>query len=173
EGEIWPNSQAEINIIFKPQNAQSYARTTYCDVTGRESRLPLRIRGDGVGPRVHFSLDTLDIGNVFINSQHSYEVILCNKGDIDAVFRLVLPNTQFGPQFSFYPSQGIVIPGGYQAIQVCFCSPILGDFNEVFQFEVEGSPEQLELKILGSVIGPTFHFNIPKLKFGVVSYGES
>ena len=25
----------------------------------------------------------------------------------------------------------------------------------------------------GSVIGPTFHFNIPKLKFGVVSYGES
>lgn len=24
----------------------------------------------------------------------------------------------------------------------------------------------------GSVIGPTFHFNIPKLKFGVVSYGK-
>ena len=46
------------------------------------------------------------------------QVILCNKGDIDAVFRLLLPNTQFGPQFSFYPSQGIVIPGGYQAIQV-------------------------------------------------------
>ena len=52
----------------------SYARTVYCDVTGRESRLPLRIRGDGTGPQVHFSLDTLDIGNVFINSQHSYEV---------------------------------------------------------------------------------------------------
>ena len=43
-------------------------------MTGRESRLPLRIRGDGTGPQVHFSLDTLDIGNVFINSQHSYEV---------------------------------------------------------------------------------------------------
>ena len=52
----------------------SYARTIYCDVTGRESRLPLRIRGDGTGPQVHFSLDTLDIGNVFLNSQHSYEV---------------------------------------------------------------------------------------------------
>ena len=52
----------------------SYARTIYCDVTGRESRLPLRIRGDGIGPQVHFSLDTLDIGSVFINSQHSYEV---------------------------------------------------------------------------------------------------
>ena len=52
----------------------SYARTAYCDVTGRESRLPLRIRGDGAGPKVHFSLGTLDIGNVFINSKHSYEV---------------------------------------------------------------------------------------------------
>lgn len=26
--------------------------------------------------------------------------------------------------------------------------------------------------VRGSVIGPTFHFNIPKLKFGVVSYGK-
>lgn len=53
----------------------SYARTAYCDVTGRESRLPLRIRGDGAGPKMHFSLDALDIGNVFVNSQHSYEVL--------------------------------------------------------------------------------------------------
>ena len=43
---------------------------------------------------------------------------MCNKGDIDAVFKLLPSNTQFGPQFSFFPAQGIVIPGGYQAIQV-------------------------------------------------------
>ena len=48
----------------------------------------------------------------------TFQVILCNKGDIDAVFKLIPPNTQFGPQFSFTPEQGIVIPGGYQAIQV-------------------------------------------------------
>ena len=52
----------------------SYARTVYCDVTGRDSRLPLRIRGEGVGPHVAFSLDSLDIGNIFVNSKHSYEV---------------------------------------------------------------------------------------------------
>lgn len=67
----------------------SYARTAYCDVTGRESRLPLRIRGDGVGPRVHFSLDTLDIGNVFINSQHSYEV------NIDIIVLLLIYENNF------------------------------------------------------------------------------
>lgn len=65
------NACSQIDSVTFPY---SYARTAYCDVTGRESRLPLRIRGDGAGPRVHFSLDTLDIGNVFINSQHSYEV---------------------------------------------------------------------------------------------------
>ena len=25
----------------------------------------------------------------------------------------------------------------------------------------------------GSVIGPTFHFDVPKLKFGTVSFGEN
>ena len=46
------------------------------------------------------------------------QVILCNKGDIDAVYNLVPSSTQFGSQFTFSPAQGIVMPGGYQAIQV-------------------------------------------------------
>ena len=55
----------------------------YCDVAGRESRLPLRIRGEGIGPRVVFSLDSLDIGNIFINSKHSYEVCLLESSYIE------------------------------------------------------------------------------------------
>jgi hypothetical protein len=43
---------------------------------------------------------------------------LANKGDIDAVYSLLPSDTMFGPQFSFTPAQGIVVPGGYQAIQV-------------------------------------------------------
>ena len=48
----------------------------YCAVTGRESRLPLKIRGQGVGPQIQLSFDTLDIQNVFVNSSHAYEVDL-------------------------------------------------------------------------------------------------
>ena len=55
----------------------SYSRVAYCDVTGRESRLPLRVAGQGFGPRLMFSFDTLDIQNVFINSAHAYEVCMC------------------------------------------------------------------------------------------------
>ena len=52
----------------------SYSRTAYCDVTGRETRLPLKIRGEGLGPHLVFSYDSLDIQNVFLDSGHSYEV---------------------------------------------------------------------------------------------------
>ena len=47
-----------------------------------------------------------------------FQVILCNKGDIDAVFSFLPSTSQFGAQFSFVPTQGIVTAGGYQAIQV-------------------------------------------------------
>lgn len=87
EGDIWPNSSFEVNVIFKPREAVQYTRTAYCDITGRENRLPLRIRGDGAGPKVDFSFDYLNMGNIFIGSNHSYEIVIANKGDIDAIYR--------------------------------------------------------------------------------------
>ena len=89
EGDIWPNSTFEISVVFKPREATSYTRTAYCDITGRESRLPLRIRGDGDGPKVDFSFNHLDMGIIFIGSKHNYEIVIANKGDIDAIYRLV------------------------------------------------------------------------------------
>ena len=64
----------DITVVFKPEEAIQYSQTIYCEVTGRESRLPLRVKGDGVGPKIMFSFDTLDVENLFVNSQHSYEV---------------------------------------------------------------------------------------------------
>ncbi len=118
EGDIWPNSQAEVSVMFQPEEATSYSRVLYCDITGRESRLPLKIRGEGVGPRCVFSFDTLDIQNVFVNSAHAYEVVIENKGDIEALFSLVPSESLFGPKFTFAPSNGVLSPGKLQAVQV-------------------------------------------------------
>ena len=63
------NFQCIIACIFC-----SYSRTIYCDVTGRETRLPFRIKGEGLGPKLQFSFDSLNIENVFVNSSHAYEV---------------------------------------------------------------------------------------------------
>ena len=145
EGDIWPNSSIEVEVIFKPDNAETYNRTAFCDVTGRESRLPLRIRGDGMGPQVEFSFDDLDMGNIFIKSTHTYEIVLANKGDIDAIFSLIPSKTVFGPCFTFNPAEGIVMPEGHQAVQVTFNSSVLGDFKEDFFFQIDGSPERIKV----------------------------
>lgn len=47
-----------------------------CTYTGRESRLPLCIQGEGVGPKLQFSFDFLDMGNIVIGSKQSYKVQL-------------------------------------------------------------------------------------------------
>jgi hypothetical protein len=52
----------------------SYSRTLYCDITGRETRLPLKLRGDGVGARPRLDCDTLDLGATIISSEHTYQV---------------------------------------------------------------------------------------------------
>ncbi|XP_035754614.1 hydrocephalus-inducing protein homolog isoform X2 [Egretta garzetta] len=171
EGDVWPNSSAEIHVIFKPQEARVYQQTVYCDISGRETRLPLRVKGEGMGPRLRFGFDQLDIGKVFVGSVHSYEAILFNKGAIDAVFNLVPPATALGSCFTFLPQEGIILPDRLQVIQISFSSTILGQFTEEFRFSVDGSPKPVTLTIRGCVIGPTFHFNVPSLSFGDVSFG--
>ena len=65
----------------------------------------------------------------------------------------------------------------------------MGKFDEEFIWQVEGSPEPLKLRIMyvnndynyieytvltshrGTVIGPTFQFNVPEINFGTISYG--
>ncbi|NWU06802.1 HYDIN protein, partial [Cephalopterus ornatus] len=130
EGEIWPNSSAEISVIFRPREARVYKHAVYCDISGRETRLPLRLIGEGLGPRLHFQFEELDIGKVSVISLHRYEAILVNKGPIEGLFSLILPTTAVGSCFTFLPQQGIIAPDGLQAISISFCTTIPGEFKE-------------------------------------------
>ena len=74
-------------ILTGDHSSTSYSRVAYCAVTGRESRLPLKIRGQGVGPQIQLSFDTLDIQNVFVNSSHAYEVeTVCTAVSISTIY---------------------------------------------------------------------------------------
>jgi len=171
EGDIWPNSSVEVTIIFRPDIAQIYTKTAYCEVTGRESRLPLRLTGVGNGPKVQLSIERLDVGNIFIGSIHVYEVVLANKGFIDAIYSVIVPNTKFGKSFSFEPNEGLISPSSFQAINLTFGSNKLGDFSEIFEFTIDGKPEKCRLTVTGTVIPPTFKFDTEKIRFNNVSYG--
>ncbi|KAM6223795.1 hydrocephalus-inducing protein homolog [Rhynchocyon petersi] len=171
EGDIWPNSSAEITVYFNPREARPYQQAVYCSISGREIRLPLQIRGEGMGPKIHLNFELLDIRKIFVGSVHCYEVLLSNKGSIDALFHVKTPTTPFGACFVFSPNEGIIEPSKIQAIQISFSSTTLGYFEEEFLINVNGSPDPVKLTIRGCVIGPTFHFNVPALNFGTVSFG--
>lgn len=145
EGDIWPNSTAEISVVFRPDNAREYSRMAFCDITGRESRLPLQITGVGLGPQVSFSFDRVDVGQVFVFSSHAYEVVMVNVGAVDAIFTLVPPTTPLGRCFRFDPAEGIVMPDAHQAIQVTFSSRIIGEFVEDFYFQIDGALEKAKI----------------------------
>ncbi|XP_069757040.1 hydrocephalus-inducing protein homolog [Narcine bancroftii] len=171
EGDIWPNSTAEISIICRPQEAKMFLWTVYCDVTGRETRLPLRIKAEGVGPKLLLNFDQIDMGHIFINSKQKYEMLMTNKGDIPAVYSLIPAFTPAGFCFSVNPSEGSLLPGKYQALEVAFKSNVLGEFVEDLCFSVDESPHPIRVTFKGRVIGPTFNFNLPSLNFGEISYG--
>ncbi|XP_014668502.1 PREDICTED: LOW QUALITY PROTEIN: hydrocephalus-inducing protein homolog [Priapulus caudatus] len=171
QGEIWPNSSADVTVTFTPRAARLCTTIAYCEVTGRESRLPLRMTGEGVGPKVQLSYDVVDVGKVFIGSRHSYEVVLANKGDIDATCSWLPSTSTFGKHFSFVPAEAVIQPKNYQSVLVVFTCSTLGEFAEEFLLAVNNCEEPLRISFKGTVIGPSFHFDKSVLDFGKVSYG--
>ncbi|XP_078257666.1 hydrocephalus-inducing protein homolog [Rhinoraja longicauda] len=171
EGDIWPNSTNEISIICRPKEAKTFQWTIYCDVTGRQTRLPLRIKAEGMGPKLLLNFDQIDMGHIFINSRHTYEILMANKGDIVGVYHMIPAFTVIGSLFSVNPSEGSLLPGQYHVLDVTFKSSILGEIMEDLYFIVDGSQKPIRMTFKGSIIGPTFHFNLPSLNFGEISYG--
>lgn len=161
-GRIWAKSKIAITFTFTPKAALNYQCLAYCSVVGRAERLPLLLKGTGIGPKAAFSYDELDVGDIFVESVHQYE---------DVEFRLVPNPSPFGSIFSFMPSDGCLEVGGECTIVVEVCPDLLGEFQEVFYWELVGSTSKIGLSFRGHSVSPTFHFDLDRISFGVVSYG--
>eukprot|EP00759_Apiculatamorpha_spiralis_P009318 PhF_6_TR15973/c0_g1_i1/m.24996/K17570/HYDIN; hydrocephalus-inducing protein len=171
-GSVAAKAECEIIITFNPQMATVYHCTAYLDVQGRVGRLPLSMKGIGLGPQCAFSYNALDLTDIFINSIHQYEVQLENRGSIEARF-IQIPNpaaSSFATKFKFTPNSGSIPPGQSQVVNITFCSDLTGIINETFLFRIQGAKEDLDMHFKGRVIGPTFHFDVEELDFGNVSY---
>ncbi|XP_056273332.1 hydrocephalus-inducing protein homolog [Pseudoliparis swirei] len=171
EGEIWPRTPGQFKIVFMPEEAKLYQQTIYCDITGREARLPLTITAEGLGPHLHLSYDLFDMRNVVVGDGVFYEVKFENHGLIDAPFRLSGPDTPYGRCFSFSPEEGVVPSGEFQIVKVTLTSRLLGTFSEDLLLTVAGRPQPLIVTFRGCVVVPTFHFDVPELNFGDVAFG--
>ena len=172
EGEVFPNSYCELTVAFRPQSAGEAAVTAFCELTGREARLPLTLQGRGLGPKATWLYESLDIGDVYVNSEHKYEVVLENHGDIDCEYSLAPNPSLFASRFSFAPNAGHLRSRQQQVVEVRLCSDLLGELNETFVWRLHGQPDPLPLQIKGRVVGPTFNFDLPDgVHYGHVSLG--
>ena len=73
-GEVWPGMEEVITVQFNPRVEAYFENIAFCEINGRESRLPVKLMGNGKGPLISFAFNDLNIGEVFINSPHDYEV---------------------------------------------------------------------------------------------------
>ncbi|CAK9100381.1 Serine/threonine-protein phosphatase 2A regulatory subunit B'' subunit gamma [Durusdinium trenchii] len=185
-GRLWPQTQVTCACCFLPKDALVYCATAFLSAVGQEDRAPLVLKGLGIGPKATFSYDELDVwdakdihddpcmldvGNVFVESAHRYEVQLLNQGDIEFDFRLVHREGKFAPRFKFTPDHGTIAVGGQCEIVVDFKPKELGPFHEVFEWALQGSATAVTLAFRGTSVRPKFEFDVDKINFGTVSFG--
>jgi hypothetical protein len=171
-GRVWSHSEMSCACAFSPKDALVYSCTAFLSCAGQEERASLQLRGLGIGPKAAFSYDELDVGNVFVESAHRYEVQLLNQGDIEVDFRLNQKESQLGSsRFKFEPSSGQIAVGGQCEIIVDFNPNELGPFHEIFEWTLKGSATSVTLAFKGVSIKPTFEFDADKINFGTVSFG--
>ena len=171
EGQIWSHSNVDINVSFLPDIAGSYECVAYLEIDGKEHRLPLRLTGEGIGPKATFSARLIDMGDIFVKTQFERTIKLVNRVCIPCEYALMRKDTPFGKRFKFTPERGTLGVGETHTIKIELNSDLLGSVCEDFEFSMQGTSETLKLRVKGEIVGPTFHFDAEKLDFGLVSHG--
>ena len=101
-GKIWPDSEIQVTITFKPVSALHYSCKIYCNTTCLQERLELTLNAKGIGPRARLNYYEYDIGDVFINFKHYFDHInIENEGDINCEYNIIPYDTPFGSKFKF------------------------------------------------------------------------
>jgi hydrocephalus-inducing protein len=66
------------------------------------------LSGQGKGPQAQLSISEMDIGDIFVTSQKSFEVGIENTGEIDCHWKLIPYETPFGSKFHFSKTEGVL-----------------------------------------------------------------
>ncbi|KAL6429112.1 hypothetical protein ACFW04_008117 [Cataglyphis niger] len=147
QGEIWPQSSADITVFFRAMEVGEISSVAYLEVTGREDRIALSLHGIGKGPVFHLNVITIDVQNIFLCSVHNYEIVAANKGHICGTLIYKAKPTDFGGTIKITPYALTLKPDEYKSFNLSFSSNRKGDFVERIDFVVKESLEILSLHI--------------------------
>ncbi|KAK9837393.1 hypothetical protein WJX84_007955, partial [Apatococcus fuscideae] len=171
QGCVWPESEADMTVIFHPDQAEAMSAVAWCAIEGQQERMCIQLEGRGLGPDAAFAREALDVGDAYIHTPHSYQMQLINKGSIEATFGLLPNTTPFGSKFNFEPSGGTLPVGQSMTITARLMAGTLGPFNETFNFFIEGSSKLIRLQIKGKVVGPSFQVDLNMIDWGPITPG--
>ncbi|GMF15729.1 unnamed protein product [Phytophthora fragariaefolia] len=171
KGRVWAHSEVDVVICFTPEVAHLYSCCAFLEIAGQAARLPLQLRGQGIGPKAKVVYnELLDFGDVFINDERTRDFTIQNKGEIPAEFELIPLVMPSGTTLKVHPSHGTLAVNAMLKIEVTFCSQELGETFYHIRFGMQGSDEQLAVRFKANVIPPVFHFDVDQVDFGAVSY---
>ncbi|KAK9501914.1 hypothetical protein O3M35_012549 [Rhynocoris fuscipes] len=170
-GEIWPWTSTLVTVIFSPSEVTKYKDVAYCDVEGKEERMILNFRGLGIGPLISLNVDSIDLGFIFLCSEHKYEIIALNKGGIPGTLKFVHKNLMFGGKLNCYPEEFTVAPGELKLFVISISSSTAGQFVEEAYFQIVESEKVLKCVLKGKVVSPLLTFDTKCVDFGDVPLG--
>ncbi|EEY70141.1 uncharacterized protein PITG_19203 [Phytophthora infestans T30-4] len=170
-GRVWAHSEVDVVVCFTPEEAHLYSCRAFLEIAGQAARLPLQLRGKGIGPKAKVVYnEPVDFGDVFINDERTRGFTIQNKGEIPAEFELIPLTTPPGTLLTVHPRYGTLAVNEMLKIEVTFCSQELGEAFYHICFGMQGSDEQLAARFKANVIPPVFHFDVDQVDFGAISY---
>ena len=170
--EVWPGGCSQFVVDFAPVAAEKYSVTAFLYNKDTEERTPFELRGEGLPATAELSIDQINIGHVYLGRTMNYEVCLNNLGQLPFSYHLIERKLSF-LEFKFSPASGHLTVGESKRILITFEANHVGQFNESFEFQIEGveGRERPKITLYGRVIGPSLQLSKDSLDFGTVSVG--
>lgn len=139
----------------------SFEDVAYLDSTGLSQRLPMILKGNGLGPEIILNVKSVKTESICIFTKHVYQVVAHNKGDtivlikktsivlyyiklkglVNGTLTFKSNKLVFGGKVDANPNKVLIEPDKCHTINVCFTTETEGKFSEIIQFKIEESDE--------------------------------
>lgn len=115
-GVIPPFTEQCFLVEFQPEYQQEYVLHVPIEVEGCEDLLRITLAGFGIGPDPKFSIEVLEVGNIFVDMTYEHDVSLLNQCPIQAKYELHHSGTDSVLQCT--PADGHLLPNEQEKIKV-------------------------------------------------------
>ncbi|MBK9248663.1 MAG: choice-of-anchor D domain-containing protein [Ignavibacteria bacterium] len=132
--------------------------------------LAIRLVGEGIASSITLHTESLDFGQVQVDSTKRMKISIINSGTAPGVLHFnKLLSSVFSYTSSTVPSDTTIGPGGQCQVELQFAPPAIGIFSD--SFTVESNSVRLKCQLSGEGIVSQFRWTVDTLHIGNVRLG--